>query len=227
MGTAIFDLDRTVTRRGTWTRFVLFAGGWHPGFLMRLPLWLWHGVAGVAGLTDGLAYKRYSLRLLSVMSAPELKARAEAFVAREVANGLRPGAVDAIRYHLARGDRMILATACVDLLALPFGQALGFHDVVSTPLVPAEASGRFVPTMSGPNCDGPEKLRRVEALHLARPFVVPVLAYSDHVSDLHLLEWADRGFAVNPSRGLRRAAQRSAVRVVDFDMPLESLDALP
>lgn len=226
MATAIFDLDRTVTRLGTWTRFVLFAGGLRPGLLIRLPVWLWQGMAGVLGLADGLAYKRYSLTLLATLPLREVEARAEAFVAREVARGLRPGALDAIRHHKAQGDRVILATACLDVLAAPFGRHLGLDDVVSTHLA-APAGGRLVPVMAGANCDGPEKLRRVRALDQARPFARPVFAYSDHISDLGLLEWADRGFAVNPSRKLRLAVRHSRVQVVDFERPLPTLDLLP
>lgn len=226
MATAIFDLDRTVTRLGTWTRFVFFANGLRPGFLVRLPIWLWHGVAGVLGLADGLAYKRYSLTLLAALPLREVEARAEAFVAQEVARGLRPGALDAIRHHKAQGDRVILATACLDVLAAPFGRHLSLDDVVSTQLAAPEG-GHLVPTMIGANCDGPEKLRRVRALDHAQPFARPVHAYSDHISDLGLLEWADRGFAVNPSRKLRLAVRHSRVRVVDFERRLPTLDALP
>jgi phosphatidylglycerophosphatase C len=226
MATAIFDLDRTVTRLATWTRFVFFAGGLRPGFLIRLPILMWHGVAVVLGLADRQAYKRYSLTLLAALPLREVEARAEAFVAREVAQGLRPGAVDAIRHHKTRGDRVILATACVDMLAALFGRHLGLDDVVSTHLA-APVGERLVPIISGANCDGREKLLRVKALDHAHPFTRPVYAYSDHVSDLGLLEWADRGFAVNPSRRLRLAARHSPVRVVDFERRLPTLDALP
>lgn len=226
MGTAIFDLDRTVTRLGTWTRFVFFANGLRPGFLVRLPVWLGCGVAGVIGLADGLAYKRYSLTLLAALPLGRVQARAEAFSVREAERGLRPGAADAIRQHRSRGDRLILATACLDILALPMARQLGFDDVVSTRLA-APRTDRLAPVMASANCDGPEKLRQVQRLHRETAFARPVFAYSDHISDLGLLEWADRGFAVNPSRRLREATARSSVRVVDFNRPLATLDALP
>lgn len=224
MATAIFDLDRTVTRLGTWTRFVFFANGLHPAFLLRLPLWLVRGIAGQMGLASGQSYKVYSLVLLARLPADQLAAKARAFVAREVVRGLRPGAQDAIRHHLARGDRLILATACVDLLGLPFGEALGFHTVVATRMMPSPDPRYLNPRMSGPNCYGAEKLRRVEE---CRPFPAPIFAYSDHISDLALLQRADHGFAVNPSRKLRKAAAAANLPIVDFNAPLPSLAALP
>lgn len=226
MATAIFDLDRTVTRLGTWTRFVFFANGFRLGFLLRLPLWMARGIAGKLGLTSDQSYKLYSLFLLARMAPERLEARVEAFVAREVANGLRPGALDAIRRHLARGDRLILATACVDLLGEPFGRMLGFHEVVATRLMPPTAQGRLDPRLAGPNCYGAEKLRRIEECNTRQPFSVPVFAYSDHISDLDLLLRANHGFAVNPSARLRKAAARGALSVVDFNAPVPSLAAL-
>ncbi len=216
-GTAIFDLDRTVTRRGTWTRFVIFANRTRPGRLLALPRLAATGAAEAAGLLPALTYKRRSLRLLAGMDRAALVRAAEAFAAREAVSGLRPGALRAIAGHRARGDRLILATACVDVLGEAFGRALGFDAVVATPTAPPDAGQGRGLALAGANCQGAEKLRRIREILAPEPSGRPVHAYSDHVSDLPLLLWADHGFAVNPSRALRRAARARAIPVLDFD----------
>lgn len=218
-GTAIFDLDRTVTRAPTWTRFVIYANGARPAFLIRVPGLLARAIGYKLGLTTRDAIKTQALKTLSWMDRATLQAKAEAFATRELATNLRPGARAAIARHLAQGDRLILATAAVDIIAEPLARALGFHEVLATELNWAPIKGP-APALLTANCYGIEKLRRIAQSHAAHPHTAPVYAYSDHVSDLEMLRQADHGIAVNPSSGLRRAAQTHAIEIVDFDAPL-------
>lgn len=213
-GTAIFDLDRTVTRAPTWTRFLIFVGGRRPGFWLRMT-----AVAGVAaGWRLGLAgrdrIKAEALKTLRGIDRATIEACAAAFVARELATNIRPGARAAIARHRARGDRLILATAAAELIADPLAAALGFDEVIATRLDWAAGSG---PRLDGANCYGTEKLRRIAEARALRPFAAPVHAYSDHLSDLDMLRAADHGFAVNPSSGLARAAPVHGIAIVDFE----------
>ncbi|MDT8282372.1 MAG: HAD-IB family phosphatase, partial [Gammaproteobacteria bacterium] len=137
--------------------------------------------------------------------------------ADRLAHGLRPGACAAISFHRERGDRLVLVTAAVDMIAEPLGRALGFDDIIATRLSWDTAAG--VPVLDGANCYGAEKLRRIDEIRALRPFHGPIYAYSDHVSDLELLCQADHGIAVNPSSGLRRAASACGIEIVDFDVP--------
>lgn len=218
-GTAIFDLDRTITRAPTWMRFMIYANGARLGFLARVPRLVACAISYKLGLTSRDTVKAETLKTLAWMDRATLQAKAEAFVTREIAQNLRPGARAAIAHHLARGDRLIMATAAVDMLADPLARALGFHEVIATRLSWHPAVASPAPRLDGANCYGVEKLRRVTESQAARPFAAPVYAYSDHVSDLALLRLADHGIAVNPSSGLRRVAQACGIEIVDFDTP--------
>jgi phosphatidylglycerophosphatase C len=211
-GTAIFDLDRTLTRAPTWTRFVFFVNRARIPFVLRLPWLLGHGIAHKLGFASRDSIKAHSLLTLAWLDRDSLEKAADAFIAREVANGLYPGAVAAINWHAQRGDRLVIATAAVDLLADRLAAALGFDQVIATRLDWTSGGTVPAPRMSGANCYGTEKLRRIGE----HTFPRPVFAYSDHVSDLGMLEQADHAIAVNPSRGLRRAAPEHKVRVVDY-----------
>ena len=223
-GTAIFDLDRTITRAPTWTWFLIHVNGRKPRFFGQLGLIVLRMIAYKLRLVPRTSIKAAGLRTLSGHSRAQLQAKADAFVAGVLANGLRPGAVSAIKAHKARGDRLVLVSAAVDVVAEPLARALGFDDVICTRLTwPADGSG---PVLDGANCYGAEKHRRIAQLQAQNPFSHPTYAYSDHVSDLDLLTAADHGFAVNPSSRLRRVAKAHGLEVVDFEASPQLPDRL-
>lgn len=217
-GTAIFDLDRTITRLPTWTPFLFYVNGLRPVFLLRFLLLALHFIGYKLKLSTRDAMKAHGISTLTGIDRTTLQAKADAFVAGRLANGLRPGASAAIAFHRERGDRLILATAAVDMVAEPLARALDFDEVIATRM----SWDAGVPVLDGANCYGAEKLRRVAEVRALRPFDSPTFAYSDHVSDLELLCQADHGIAVNPSSGLRRTAPACGIKIVDFDSPFFS-----
>ncbi|MDA3857903.1 MAG: HAD-IB family hydrolase [Roseovarius sp.] len=223
-GTALFDLDRTITRAPTWTWFLIHVNGRRPRFIGQFALIALRMVAYKLRLVPRTSIKAAGVRSLAGHSRAELQAKADIFVADVLANGLRPGAEAAIRAHKARGDRLVLVTAAVDVVAEPLARALGFDDVICTRLTwPDGANG---PVLDGGNCYGAEKLRRIAELQAERPFSPPTYAYSDHVSDLELLREADHGIAVNPSKRLHRAASQHGLEIVDFEASTSYSDRL-
>lgn len=210
--TAIFDLDRTITKAPTWTRFLLFVNGKRPGFWLSAPALIGQAVAYKMGLADRDSVKKRGLRTLSHLSQQQFAAAAEDFIRREVGDGLRPGAVSAIQWHQRRGDRLVIATAAIAPIAEALGRALGFHDIVATQLDWAPGAPP-APRLAGANCYGPEKLRRLEAVGLSQADFL----YSDHISDLDILLRAKHGIAVNPSSALRAAAPARGLTIADFD----------
>lgn len=214
-GTAIFDLDRTITRLATWTPFLFYVNGMRPGFLVQIPLIALRMIGYKLGLCSRDSIKEQGLRTLARHDRATLEARAKAFIDRRLATGLRPGALAVIEAHRARGDRLIMATASIDVVADALGRALGFDEVVSTRL--KWGADGVHPEMDGPNCYGAEKLRRIDEARRQRPFQGPVYAYSDDISDFELLCQVDHGVAVNPTPALRRAAQARGIEIADFD----------
>ncbi|MEO1405949.1 MAG: HAD-IB family hydrolase [Pseudomonadota bacterium] len=147
----------------------------------------------------------------------ELEELAEKFVQMDVSHGLRKKAYSVIHKHRDQGDRMIIASAAVDLICNPMAKALDFNDVICTRLSWDE-DDRLLPTLDGENCYGAEKLRRVQEYFSESSPDKPVTFYSDHITDLPCLLWADRGVAVNPNRPLRRKAPEYGVEIVDWDI---------
>ena len=130
---AIFDLDRTITRYGTYVPFLWSAAQRQPlRFLYVGPILL-AAAAYKLGLITRKRLKEFMLSaVLGGASRSEVEARAAAFVDRCAARGIRPGARRAIREHKEKGDHLVLATASLDLYVNRFGAYFGFDAVVAT-----------------------------------------------------------------------------------------------
>ena len=216
-GTAIFDLDKTITRQGTWSRFVRYATGGGIGFWGKLPIVGGQALAYKAGFASRASVKERSISVyLEGQSRESLQKQADAFVVRDVAEGLRKEARGVIEAHRAAGDRLVIASAAVDLICDAMARELGFDGVICTGL-DWGADGILRKRLDGENCYGEEKLRRVEAFFEGQRPPGPIVFYSDHHTDLPCLKWADRGVAVNPSAKLRRLAPKNNVETVNWD----------
>ncbi len=214
---AVFDLDRTVTRAGTYTPFLLSTveGG--------LPV-AWTVLRGLAA---ALTYKaglisrsqlKARMLALTIAGAPRVKVRgwAEAFVDRWLKTHVRPGALAAIAKHRAAGDHLVLATASFDFYAEIFAARLGFDHTIATASVWNEADC-LEAGVAGENCYGADKLAAVRSYVETRANRGRVVAYSDHHTDFDLLRWADEGVAVNPNGKLRARAGASGIAIVDWN----------
>jgi len=216
---AIYDMDRTITRRATYTPFLLHCALRRaPWRLLYLPLVVASMLAYVAKLIDRGRLKEINHRLLlgHKRHPHELKPLVESFAARTVATNIRPGARSAIARDKAEGRRVVMATASYRLYADAIGQLLGFDDVIGTGSI-IGLDERVHAKIDGDNCYGPAKLRMVTDW-LGRSGLERghVRFYSDHASDAPVFEWADEAVAVNPHDRLARLAKERGWKVEDW-----------
>ena len=215
-GIAIFDLDRTLTRRGCFTPFILYVAMKKPRRFLSFHRILLAAICNVVGF-----YRRDEIKLLmwrevlAGLPREEAKTFGNSFAKVWIQNELRRQTKKNIKKHQEAGDRLILATAAMDIIADPIGRALGFDDIISTRTVWTE-EGHISGSFDGRNCYGEEKLRRLK-LTLGDLAPSKTFAYSDHITDLPILLWAENGIAVNPHRPLRDAAGRHGLRIEDWD----------
>jgi HAD superfamily phosphoserine phosphatase-like hydrolase len=221
---AIYDLDRTITRRPSWLPWLLhYAAHEAPWRLALLPLALAPSAAFVAGLTDRKGLKEQTQGLLIGRSAPiaRVDRAARRFARRFGAINELPAALRQMEDDRRQGFRLLIATASCRYYARHLAARWGVDDLVATENRIC-ANGRLSRRIEGPNCYGTAKLDMVRA-HLAAAGIAatgtarPMIRfYSDHVSDLPCLEWADEPVAANPSAALRREAERRNWPVLDW-----------
>ena len=218
---AIYDMDRTITRKATYTPFLIHAARTiAPWRLALLPLAALAMAGYAVRLIDRKRLKEINQALLlGKVHGERLIPVANAFATRTVARNLLPGALPAIAADRAAGRRLVLATASYRFYVAPIAARLGFDDVIATNSV-VGLDARIVPRIDGENNYGPAKLRMIEAW-LAMEGIdradAHIRFYSDHASDAPVLEWADAPFAVNPSGKLRRLARRRGWPLLDWN----------
>ena len=218
---AVYDMDRTVTRRPTYTTFLLHCALRRaPWRLLFLPLVVLSMLAYVVGLIDRAKLKEINHHLLvgRRIHPRDLQPLVASFADRQVRTNIRPGAREAIARDKAERRRLVLATASYRLYADAIADRLGFDDVIGTGSI-IGLDERVHAKIAGENCYGPAKLRMiadwVEKSGL-KGVHGHVRFYSDHVSDQPAFEWADEPVAVNPHGKLRRMAEEREWRIEDW-----------
>ena len=216
---AIYDMDKTITRRATWTPFLDAYARSHP--------WDGIGLSATPGpvmlyalkLIDRARLKEMTQRLVMGRRArlADVDRIAVAFAERIAADGIYAAARDRVAADRAAGYRIVIATASYDFYVRHIAARLGIDDVVATRST--IAGDRMIPRIAGENCYGPAKLRMIEAWMAGEGIAradAHIRFYSDHVSDAPTLAWADEPFAVNPHAKLRTLAVEKGWPILDW-----------
>jgi HAD superfamily hydrolase (TIGR01490 family) len=218
---AVYDMDRTVTRRPTYVPFLLHCAlSRAPWRLLLLPVVAASVLAYSVRLIDRARLKEINHHLLlgHRVHSSELKPLVDSFADKQVAANIRPGARAAIARDKAQGRRLVLATASYRLYADAIAERLGFDDVIGTGSI-IGLDERVHARIAGENAYGEAKMRMiaewVEKSGL-KGVHGHVRFYSDHVSDRPAFEWADEPVAVNPHGKLKLLAETRGWAVEDW-----------
>jgi HAD superfamily hydrolase (TIGR01490 family) len=221
MDLAIYDMDRTVTRRATYTPFLLHCALRRaPWRLLFLPIVVGSMLAYLLKLISRARLKEINHWLLigHWIHPRDLLPLVHSFADRQVATNIRPGARAAIARDHAEGRRVIMATASYRLYAAAIAERLGFDDVIGTGSV-IGLDERVRARVDGENCYADAKLRMV-AEWVERSGLTGrhghVRFYSDHASDAPVFEWSDEPVAVNPHAKLARLAAERGWKIEDW-----------
>ena len=218
---AVYDLDRTLTRRATYTPFLLHCAVRRaPWRLLLLPATGASMLAYGAKLLNRGRLKEINHRLLlgGATHPRDLKPLVDSFADATVTGNIRPGALLAIARDKAQGRRLVLATASYRLYADAIAERLGFDDVIGTGSV-IGLDERVRSRISGENAYGEAKLRMIAAWVEKSGLTGKhghVRFYSDHASDAPTFEWSDEPVAVNPHGALRRLATARGWAIEDW-----------
>jgi len=218
---AIYDMDRTITRTGTFTPFMIHAAiRLAPWRLIFVPLAALVMLAYVLKLIERKRLKELNQALMigRRIHADKLAPVADSFAAKVMRRNVRPGALRSLADDRAAGRRLVLATASSRIWVKPIAARLGIDDIIATGSITG-IDDYVSHKVDGENCYGPTKLRMIEAwmaLERLDRDQCRIAFYSDHVSDVPVLEWADRPVAANPHAGLREEARRRGWTIVDW-----------
>ena len=207
---AVFDLDGTITRHDTLMPFVLHCLWRKPWRLPRLLL-LPPLAFGYLLHRDRGRFKGALIRAtIGGLPRAWLEAYAAGFVPRLLRRGLFAEALRAIAQHRARGDRLVLMSASIDLYVPLIADALGIAQTLCTQ-VRWNPDGTLDGRLATANCHGEEKRRCLQALIALQP-PQQLYAYGNSGSDLPHMRLASHAYLVNgPNRLIGSSSTIEAV----------------
>jgi len=218
---AIYDMDKTVTRRATYNGFLLHMALHKSPWRLLLAPFLPVGLALYAlKIWDRAQLKQFSQILLIGRRVPKaqfakyLESHADMVVGKNV----YPQLLARVAQEKAAGYRHVMATASYRLYVEAIAKRLGFDDVIATDLS-TDSSGHVLARIDGHNCYDAAKLELVKRWmerHGLERATCHIRAYSDHISDAPLLNYADEPFATNPHGPLARLAEKKGWRILDW-----------
>jgi len=187
---ALFDFDGTITFSDTFTPFLYFAS--HRAQILRQSLLLAPKI---------LTYKlgllpATRMRALAVGAAfrgrseTELRGLGETYAERVLPGVIRPHALERIRWHQQRGDRVVVVSASLAVYVRAWARPLEL-DVIATEL--SADRGVITGSYADGDCTGLEKARRVEAKYPLADYA-KVYAYGDTSEDEALLALASERY---------------------------------
>lgn len=211
-GVAVFDLDGTITRGDTYVAFLFHVLQRRPQRITRLAnLTVAVGRFKLGRLSRDDLKSGFLAAIVGGSRRNEVTQYVDSFVRGRLRRMIKPAALARIEWHRAQGHRLILASASVDLYVTPLGMLLRFDSTICTRTV--WQNDHLTGALDGANLRGEAKLAALRTIlgnGDARP---KIFAYSDHHSDLPLLQFADHAIAVDPNDKLRANARANGIAV--------------
>lgn len=217
---AVFDLDRTITRTGTYSPFLVYAARHlNPIRLVMIPAVVLAMAGYKLGLLPRTRLKEIMQHLLlgKAVEKARIKAIAESFAIQTLARNTYVQALEQIAVERQAGAQIVIASAAHHFYLGAIGEGLKADSVIGTQSI--WANGYLSPRIAGENCYGLEKLRRLTSflqLHQYERERIHICFYSDDLSDLPIFEFADEAIATNPSRRLLSRASKLKWRIIDW-----------
>ena len=190
MALALFDFDGTITFRDSFAGFIKYAVGrtrFYLGVACLMPV--------IVGFLLGLIRAWRAKELMSIFffrgrDVREFEDLAMRYSREELPKIVREVALKQIEWHRQRGDTIVVVSASIDSWLQGWCKAQRV-DIIATKLEVKEGriSGRFLTK----NCNGPEKVRRIEERYRLSDFDY-VFAYGDNPGDKPMLAIANERY---------------------------------
>ncbi len=214
---AIYDLDKTILTKPTFTAFLVFAAR-HDGKVISWRAFIW--IAALIGyklkLYGRKPMKQFGLRLFVGEKIPA--GLAKKFAESVTPSGVQRGAAIAISQDRSEGRLLVIATASPEFYVVEIGKILQFDAMIATRHLRTDTGG-FRNRFDGENCYGVEKLARVQAWMAEKGLdrgACHIRFYSDHPSDAPVLDWADEGVLVGEGEKMQGLAASKGWKLANF-----------
>ncbi len=205
----LFDLDHTlipIDSDQSWGAFTTRVGWTDEGEFTKQNDAFYQDYCN--GVLDIRAYVRFSTHAIRVRSIEETQLMQMRFLKEVIEPQIRPAALDLIREHRERGDRLVIVTATNEWVTRPIADHFGIEDLIAVELERDE-QGQITGEIAGIPSLGEGKLKRLQQWMQNQGLYaqdVETTFYSDSINDVPLLSWVNHPIATNPDDRLRAIA---------------------
>lgn len=187
---AFFDFDGTITRKDTMLEFIRFSKGdtsYYAGMLLLSP-WLLAMKAGI--ISNAEAKERMLAHFFKGLSLGDFNNYCASFIDKALPSLLRPDAMQKIREHQNNGDEVVVVSASAENWVAGWCNANKMACLATRLEV---VNDKITGKLSGPNCNGPEKVNRIKANYDPANYE-SVYCYGDTSGDRPMLSIATHPF---------------------------------
>jgi phosphatidylglycerophosphatase C len=182
----LFDFDGTITTKDTLLEFIRFYHGstkFAIGFALSVP---WLALMYLKVIPNWKAKQKVLQWFFAGEDVVSFNTKCEEFTQRIIPSLIRPKALEEIRRHLQQNATVVVISASAENWVRPWCASQGVN-CLATRL--DSKDGRLTGKISGANCYGPEKERRIRECYQLDNFE-EVFAYGDSKGDLEMLALA-------------------------------------
>ena len=211
-----FDIDNTLVKGQTQQILVryLYKKG-KVKFYFFLKIFLWFLLYKLNLVGDVFTIRKKTFENFVGWKVTEFETLVEECFEKEIKPRIFTEGLKLIQLHKRENYEIILTSASLSNVIEVLREYLGTTFTLSTKL--AVEKGRFTGKISGPIAYGENKVKMAkELVHTNKMSLEGSYAYTDHISDLPLLELVDNPVVVNPDRKLRKIAMKNSWQTYSF-----------
>lgn len=186
----LFDFDGTLTERDSMFAFISFVNGQSSllqSMIMLSPML----ILTKLGLYDAeKAKKKLLARHFKGMTKEFLTQKAQRFCFTILPTIFSEDALAKLAFHRSKGHVVYVVSASLDLWVMPWLESQGIQGICTEIRWENDV---FTGEFATPNCNGPEKARRIQAEIDLKQYE-RVFAYGDSKGDREMLALADKAF---------------------------------
>lgn len=191
MNIAVFDFDKTLTKKHSFWRFLWYSVGTtrflYAFFALRKTLWKYgRGQVELMDLREQVIYYFFE-----GIDQSTLEEKSDAFAKTVIPKMLNSYAMQRVKWHQAQGHQTIIVSNSLELYLKKWAINQGFDTVMGSIL--EIKNQRATGYLSGTHCIGQEKVNRLKR-YLELYSSSYIYAYGDSDGDTEMLQFADKGF---------------------------------
>lgn len=198
---AIFDVDYTLTKRETLAEFYMFMLKKSPSLMVHAPRSIFSAILYALGIYDSKKAKENFIAFIDGIEEENMKQLVEEFYEKRLSKILYNDAINTMKKLKAEGCKIYLISASAEFYLNELYKIKEVDKVIGTRFT--RKDGKYNRIISGENCKGEEKVRRLMEVLKEEKIEVDYensYMFSDSLADLPLFNLVGNPYLINYKR---------------------------